>query len=311
MPESSDSSSAFDARPAVWIILSAFCFAVMGSFTHALGTRCDWLTIALVRAVFMFISAVAISRAAGSALVVWRPRTLWVRSLAGSFSLVCSFYALSRLPVGDVVTLTSTYPLWILVLSWIGTRRDIGPSDVIGVACGVVGVALIGQPHFAGETLAAAVALLSAVSTAVAMIGLHRLRGIDARAVVAHFAGVASVVAGCWYALGKGSDLVSSERITLPPFLAPTVLLLLGVGLSGTVGQWFLTKAYGAGAPTRVSVLALTQVVFAVAFDVILWRRELPPASLLGSVLILAPTAWVMARGGGLAATSAAGPVDT
>jgi drug/metabolite transporter (DMT)-like permease len=86
--------------------------------------------------------------------------------------------------------------------------------------------------------------------------------------------------------------------------------MLLGVGLSGTVGQWFLTKAYGAGAPTRVSVLALTQVVFAVAFDVLLWRRDLPPASLLGSALILAPTAWVMARSGGLAATSGAGPVD-
>ena len=71
----------------------------------------------------MFVSAVVASRATGSALVFWRPRTLWVRSLAGSFSLVCSFYALSRLPVGDVVTLTSTYPLWILVLSWLVFRR--------------------------------------------------------------------------------------------------------------------------------------------------------------------------------------------
>ena len=66
-----------------------------------------------------------------------------MRSLAGSFSLVCSFYALSRLPVGDVVTLTSTYPLWILVLSvdrepagtWAGrtdgsgVRADGGRSD--------------------------------------------------------------------------------------------------------------------------------------------------------------------------------------
>ena len=32
-------------------------------------------------------------------VVVWRPRVLWVRSLAGTSSLFCSFYALTRLPV--------------------------------------------------------------------------------------------------------------------------------------------------------------------------------------------------------------------
>ena len=310
MSPSFELSSPFDVRPAAWTILSAFCFAIMGSFTHALGSSCDWLTIALVRAVFMFVSAVVVSRAAGLPLVVWRPRTLWVRSLAGSFSLVCSFYALSRLPVGDVVTLTSTYPLWILVLSAIGARRGIGPTEVMGVACGLTGVALIGQPHFTGETLAALIALVSAGSTAVAMMGLHRLRGIDARAVVAHFAGVASVVAGSWYLIDKGTRGFSHETVSQASFPPTALMLLLGVGFSGTVGQWFLTKAYGAGAPTRVSVLALTQVVFAVAFDVLLWHRALPPASLLGSALILVPTAWVMARGAGLPATSNVGPID-
>jgi len=281
------------SRPALWIMTSALFFAAMGALTHALGQRCDWLTIALVRVVFMFAASAAVARSAGATLVVWRPRTLWVRSLAGSFSLVCTFYAMTRLPVGDVLTLTNTYPLWIVVFSWVSARGRPPAGDVLRVACGLAGVALIGQPHLDGERLAAAVALISSVSTAVAMIGLHRLRGVDARAVVAHFAGVASLIAGGWYlARWPGGGLTTSPRGVDPT----TALMLLGVGVTGTVGQMFLTRAYAAGAPARVSVLALTQVVFGLGFDVAVWHRTLPPAALAGTALVLAPTAWLLTR---------------
>lgn len=290
------------ARPAVWIISAAFFFATMGELTHALGTRCDWLMIALVRAVFMFVVAVLAARASGAKLVAWRPRTLWMRSLAGSFSLICSFYALTRLPVGDVLTLTNTYPLWIVVLSWVSVRRSPRSGDVLRVAIGLAGVALIEQPHLSGDRLAAAVALASSVSTAVAMIGLHRLRGVDARAVVAHFAGVASLVAVAWFvARGPGAVVGpgGGGSSPVPALELGTLLMLAGVGLTGTVGQIFLTKAYAAGAPARVSVLALTQVVFGLGFDAALWQRTLSPASIAGTALVLAPTAWLLARGDG------------
>ena len=88
----------------------AFCFAAMGATTHALGPRCDWLVVALVRALIMFASTALMARAAGVRLVVFRPPTLWMRSLAGSFSLVGNFFALTRLPVADAITLSNTYP---------------------------------------------------------------------------------------------------------------------------------------------------------------------------------------------------------
>ena len=293
------------ARPAVWIIISAFVFAVMAAFTHALGPRCDWLTIALVRALFMFVSALTIARAAGVRLAVFRPATLWMRSLAGSFSLVCSFYAMTRLPIGDVLTIANTYPLWIIALTWLALRERPRPLELLGVACGLTGVVLIEQPHATGDNPAAFVALAGSFATAVAMIGLHKLRDIDPRAVVAHFAGVASAVTGTWVCarlvLGTGVTVSSSQRLgpMLPAADPATLSMLLGVGLMGTVGQIFLTKAYAAGVPARVAVLGLTQVVFGMAFDVLLWHRELPPASLAGTALILAPTTWLLRRAAG------------
>ncbi len=282
----------------VSILSAALSFAVMGALTHALGSRCDWLTIALVRAVFMFGSSAVVALASGAELVVWRPKTLWVRSLSGTLSLVGAFYALTRLPLGDVLTLTNTYPLWIVVLSWIGLRRLPPSGDIVRVLCGVAGVALIGRPHLeSGDRFAAVVALTAAVFAAVAMLGLHRLRGVDARAVVAHFAGVASLILGAWYLVrGPASGGLSRFGPHAVPS-AETLWMLLGVAISGTVGQLFLTRAYASGPPTRISVLALTQVVFGLGLDVAIWQRSLPISSFVGTLLVLGPSAWLLWHG--------------
>lgn len=264
----------------------ALAFAAMGALVHALGSRCDWLTVALVRALVMLATAAALARASGARLAVWRPGSLWVRSLAGSFSLVCNFYALARLPVADAVTLMNVHPLWIVLAAAIAGRRAPRRAEGLGVLCGLAGVVLIERPHLGGDRLAAAVALLSSVSTAVAMLGLHRLRGLDTRAVVAHFAGVASLVSAAWLAIRGGAVSPST-------FDRATLLMLAGVGVTGTLGQILLTRAYAAGAPAEVAVVGLTQVVFAMGFDVALWGRDLTPATIAGFVLVLAPTTWL------------------
>jgi drug/metabolite transporter (DMT)-like permease len=278
-------------RPALWMLGGAFCFAAMGATTHALGPRCDWLVIALVRVLIMFASTALMARAAGVRLVVFRPPTLWMRSLGGSFSLVGNFYALTRLPVADAITLSNTYPLWIFLVTAFALRQVPATAEALGMFSGLVGVVLIQRPHLGGDRFAVLVALLSSVSTAVAMMGLHRLRGLDPRAVVAHFAGVASLVAGTWLLLRR--DAIAATTLD-----ATTLLLLMGVGVTGTAGQYFLTRAYASGPPTQVAVIGLTQVIFALGFDVVLWRRSLTVMTLAGFVLVLAPTALLSGRAG-------------
>ena len=113
-----------DRRPAAWMVTAAFSFASMGALAHALGPRCDWFLTAFIRILCTFVFSVGLARLAGAGLVLWRPRTLWVRSISGTISLLCSFYALSRLPVADVLTLTNTYPLWIVLFSLRQLKRE-------------------------------------------------------------------------------------------------------------------------------------------------------------------------------------------
>ena len=53
-------------------------------------------------------------------------------------------------------------------------------------------------------------------------------------------------------------------------------------------------------------MLSLSQVVFAMAFDMTLGGRVLTPSTLLGFVLVLTPTAWITVHAGRLAPEPAA-----
>jgi drug/metabolite transporter (DMT)-like permease len=271
------------------MLVGAVAFAAMGACTHALEPRCDWLLVALIRALFMLASAVVLARAGGVRLAVWDPPTLWMRSLAGSFSLVCNFYALARLPIADAITLSNAYPLWISLGTALFERQVPTRGEVLSVLSGLAGVVLIQRPLLAGDRLAVIAALLGSVSTAVALVGLHRLKEVDPRAIMAHFAGVAVVTALSGLAV----------RRYLPAGMVLdgiTWMMLLGVGVTGTIGQFFLTKAYAAGPPGEVAVIGLTQVLFAMGFDVALWGHALPAETLVGFALVLAPAGWLTAR---------------
>ena len=73
-----------------------------------------------------------------------------------------------------------------------------------------------------------------------------------------------------------------------------SILALLGIGVTAIIAQLLLTVAMAAGSATKVSVVGLTQVVFAMGFDVLVFDYRFGPTALLGMALIVAPTEWLM-----------------
>jgi drug/metabolite transporter (DMT)-like permease len=276
--------------PYGWMLFAALAFATMGTLIHALGPSCDWQIIALSRAALVLIFATALTLQAGAGLVFLRPPMLWIRSIAGSISLVCTFYALTRLPVADVLTLTNVFPIWVALLSWPILREAPSRETWIAIACGMFGVVLVQQPHFQNEhgKLPAMLALLSSFTTAISMLGLHRLQAVDPRAIVAHFSGVS--LAACLASL----LFIPNTALETSQFDDLALVLLLGVGICATIGQIFLTKAFAAGPPAKVSVIGLTQVGFAIVLDVLVWGQSFSAMTLVGMVCVTAPSAWLL-----------------
>lgn len=275
-------------RAYLFMLVGAFLFALMGALSHLAGERCDWQIVALARASVAFVFSACLALLTGARLVLLGPRVLWVRSVAGSFGVIFAFYALTHLPISTSITLSNTVPIWVTLMAWpvLGQRPGAGVWAAISV--GLAGIILIQRPEAAGDRLAALAAVGNALTTSISMIGLNRLGGVDARAVVTHFSGVATLFTLLFILAAGGRADVGAPRD------ATTLLLLAGVGLCGALAQLAMTKAFAAGAPSRVSVVGLTQIVFALLLDLLLWHRSFDALVILGIALVVAPSAWLI-----------------
>jgi drug/metabolite transporter (DMT)-like permease len=280
------------ALPYWWMLIGAFFFSWMSILAHELRLALPWQSIALVRTSVAFLLAVLLTWQAGASFAVLRPPTLWIRSIAGSLSLTLAFYALTHTNLlAEVLVLANMFPIWVAILSW-PVLGSLPRWDVwVAIVCALAGVVLIARPQTAAIDASLVAAALSSLTTAVAMLGLHKLHELDPRAIVAHFSAVS--VLFCLAAI----LLFPSEIAYSLPRDGFTLAMLTGVGISATIGQLFLTKAFAAGSPARVSVVGLTQVAFTAVPDIFYWHRTIEPQKLAGMALILAPTAWLLVWG--------------
>lgn len=276
--------------PYLWMLCGSLAFAIMASLASSLSRTFPWQWLAVGRSTVPFLVCAIIAWSYGIKLPLWKPRILWLRSIAGSLSLVFTFFALTRLPSSDVMTLTNIFPVWVALASWplLGQRPTLSVWACIGVA--LTGVVLVLEPHFDEGNFATLVALAASVTTTVAMLGLHKLHEVDPRAIVWHFSGVS-------FLFSFGSMLLFDVAARgQEPITFTSYLVLLGVGVAALTGQFCLTKAFTTGTPSRVSVVGLTQVGFTMLFEILFVGRTYNSQTLIGMALVLAPTAWLLSH---------------
>ncbi|MBI3855937.1 MAG: DMT family transporter, partial [Planctomycetes bacterium] len=276
-------------RPYLWMLSSAASFATMGALSKLLAETSDWRFLVVVRASLMLVFAAAILAATRSPFVFRGTPMLWMRSLVGSLSMLCTYYTLTHLHFSEATTLIKSYPLWVALLTWVVFKERPAATVWIAMIVGVAGVVLVARPHFDEARVAIAVGLLSSICTAVVMLGLNRLAHVDPRTIVMHFAMVSTVTCAAVFALAGSGAPVGA-------FGSPkTLTMLLAMGLLGTTGQIALTRAFALGDPSMVSVVGLSEMLMSAVFDRILWQRTFGWMTIAGMILVAAPTAWRLA----------------
>jgi drug/metabolite transporter (DMT)-like permease len=277
-------------QPYIWILVSGFAFSWMVVFAKVAGSATNWQVIAIARCAIPLVLIAAWARWDGAQLVLVGPRILWIRSLAGSLSLVGTFYVIGTglLPVTDIYTVSNIFPIWVALLSWPMLGRFPNGMVWLSIVSSIAGVALIQGAELQGGNFGVLIIVGVSLFTAIAMMGLNQLKSLDPRAVVVHFSATALVVA-----LASIAFLPWEESVEFTP---EVILLLLGIGVTASVGQFFLTKAFTAGDPARMSVATLSQFVFVFALDVLVLNSPLVWHKMWGIPLILGPTVWLMAQ---------------
>lgn len=260
-------------------IASCLCFAGMNVVTKYLGS----MGVHVYEMVF-WRSLITLVYVAAQALWLKQsfatrfPVSHLTRGTAGGVSMICIFYVMTHLPVATAATLSSTSVLFFALLSLLFTVEKPNRFTWLAVCAGFGGVLFLLKPDMDGrEIVSVGIGLLSGLLTAIAMLKVQELgkAGEPAWRIVLYFSLSATLI-----------GLVMSSLTGWHALTLPSGLLLLLLGIFGTLGQITMTKAYQVGDKFTTSVLSYLTLVFTALGGFWLFGERLDAWSVLGIFLI-------------------------
>ena len=265
-----------------WMLVAAALFALMGVLVKQASTQFSSAELVFYRSVFGLVaiwSMIALRRRQWLApLATQHGRAHLRRGLAGFIALVLFFHALARLPLATAVTLNYTAPLFLAGLSawWLHERH--GRGLLAAVLIGFAGIVLLLRPQMHGQDwLPVAAGLGSALLAAVAYVNVKQLGrlGEPEWRVVFYFTLLSTLGGGAWMLVA------GFHRPALHDWPR-----LIGIGVTATLAQLALTRAYHRGCTLTVGALAYTTVGFSAVYGVVLFDEQLPGLAWIGMAVV-------------------------
>lgn len=262
---------------------ASFLFAVMGVCVKLASEQYGLGEIVFYRGLTGSLMLAVICRMRGGSLVTRVPvMHLW-RGIIGVTALSLWFYAIGGLPLATAVTLNYMSSIW-MALFLIGGAVMMGRSRVdwrlfATVLIGFAGVALVLRPTVEREQLwYGLVGLLSGMISAMAYLQLAALgragepeyRTVFYFSVMGMLGGIAISLWSGWHGHTIGG-----------------LLMLLAVGLSATVAQLMMTRAYSTGRTLVNACLNYLGIAWSFGFGVLLFGDPVTWMAIGGMVLIV------------------------
>ena len=262
------------------MVLAGFLFGWMGVFVKLGAQHFSDIELVFYRSLVGLLLIYAfIRRQGGSVATRHLNGHLW-RSVSGTIAMLLFFYCLTVLPLATAVTLNYTSPLFLTLLTMAVFRDRLHPPLAFAVVLGFAGVVLLLRPTLEREqVIPGLLGLGSGFLAGIAMLNVRQLGvlGEPEWRIVFYFGLVSTLVSGAIMLFG---DIHAITWQGLP--------ILLALGISATLAQLAMTRAYRTGKTLVVGSLSYATVVFASLFGMLLWGEALSPAGWAGIALIVA-----------------------
>jgi drug/metabolite transporter (DMT)-like permease len=263
----------------LWMLVASLGFAIMGALVKVGAAKFTSAELVFYRSLFGLIAIYAFILAKRLPLrtpVMFKHMS---RSLVGFGSLVLFFYAIAHLPLATAITLNYTSPLFLAAFLPFFFREKAKKLLYVTIGIGFIGVLMLLQPTFSkNDALAGTLGLASGIGASFAYIFVKQLGNLEEPdwRTVFYFTLVSTIGAGIWMMLNHFTPISWQD---LP--------VLTGLGVSATIAQLAMTRAYRTGKTLIVAGLAYTTVVLASLFGVIFWNENLTMTEWLGISLII------------------------
>lgn len=268
-----------------YIIISAFCFAVMNASVKLAG---DLPTFekAFFRNFIAFFVALAMVLKDRHSFKLNRKNLplLTLRSLAGLTGIVCNFYAIDHLVLSDASILNKMSPFFVILFSFLILKEKLTLTQGLIVAGAFIGALFVIKPDFSNAGFLPSLIGFTGGAGAGLAYSIVRLlgkRGENGSFIVLFFSGFSSVV------------LLPLMVLSFEPFTTAQLLALLMAGFSAAGGQFAITAAYTYAPAREISVYDYSQIIFAAGLGFFLFG-DIPDVYSVTGYLIIITMAVIM-----------------
>ncbi len=272
-----------------YMLIASFTFAIMGAFAKLAAEHISSLEVVFFRNIagVMIIGASICKKPMTH--VGGKPFLLLFRGTMGFLALLAYFYNIAHISLGDAVTFSKTAPIFTAVFAWLFLDEKLPLKGWFAVFVGFGGILLITQPSM-GFTKYDILGIFSGVGAALAYTSVRELRNYyDTRAIVLSFTFVGTIGPIILFFISNYIHMPSLDFI-LSEFVMPQGIVwvyVIGLGLLGTLSQYFMTKAYGETKAGIVGAVSYSNIIFAILVGLLL-GDSLPTFSVAcGIVLVI------------------------
>jgi drug/metabolite transporter (DMT)-like permease len=271
-------------------MLGAVCvFACMDVTMKRLAEHYPASQVTLLRGLSALPIMLAVGAAVGQ-LQSFRARRWSLHALRGGFSyltLFCFVWAVARLSLVHCYAIFMSAPLLIVALSGPMLREHVSGRRWVAVLVGLLGVLGV---LWALQPSASGFSLLPGLAALAAALG-YALTSILIRFQVRSETGPATAFWGLFFQSVFSGALLAGGWV---PLQAADWPLVLALGVTGSLGQHLITRAFRMAPVQLLAPLEYTALLWGIGFDALLWQVVPQLHVLTGAGIVVASGVYVL-----------------
>ncbi|EYD71001.1 DMT family transporter [Limimaricola hongkongensis] len=269
-----------------WMLAAGLCFVGMTVLIKSVGSALPAAQTALLRFAlglpFLLPMLPALRRARITPRL-WR--LLGLRAVLHSCGVGLWFFAIARIPLGEVTAINYLNPIWVTLGAALLMGERLPPRRVMAVAAAFVGAFVVLRPGFREIDPGHIAMMGTAMLIASGYLVVKRLsEELPAEAIVAMLSlmvplGLLPFALPVWQAPGAGA-----------------LAYLFGAAGLGTMGHYAMTRAFAVAPLTVTQPVTFLQLVWAVAIGAVLFGEPVDPFTILGGAIIMGAVLFITWR---------------
>lgn len=259
-----------------YMLWATFFFAMMNAAVKLLG-HLPAVEIAFLRSAVSLALAFGIVRYNQIPLPGNNRRALVLRGLFGSSSLILYFITLQHMPLATAVTIQYLSPIFTAIMGIFMVRENVRPWQWVFFGISFLGVVMVQGFDSRVELVYLFLGIGSALFAGLAYNTIRQLKLTEHPLVIVFYFPLVSMPI-CLF-LMTGIDWV------MPAGTDWFVLIFIGV--SAQVAQYFMTRSYQSDELSKVASLKYVGIVYALLFGYFLFGETYSLAAHIGMMVVL------------------------